>query len=119
MKPKSCELPHLHGERVQEDDLDVEDDEQHRRQVVRDREARGLVGAASTTPDSNGLLLAVRRAAGRPSREKHGCAASRVPAIMAEKPMKTRIAAQWPSTLATIAHKRPFGRSGENGTIPL
>ena len=33
-------------------------------------------------------------------------APSKVPAIMAEKPMKTRMAAQWPSTLATIAHKR-------------
>ena len=36
------ELPQLHGERIEEHDLDVEDDEQHRRQVVRDREARRL-----------------------------------------------------------------------------
>ena len=32
---------------------------------------------------------------------------------MAEKPMKTRMAAQWPSTLATIAHKHPPGRGRE------
>src|SRR5206468_1485952 len=36
------ELVEDHGERIQEDDLDVEEDEQHRREVEADREAPGV-----------------------------------------------------------------------------
>src|SRR3954465_5732058 len=35
------ELVEDHSERIQEDDLDIEDDEEHRRQVEADREAGG------------------------------------------------------------------------------
>src|SRR6476619_3443270 len=35
---EDAQLPEGHGPRVEEDDLDVEDDEEHRRQVELDRE---------------------------------------------------------------------------------
>ena len=44
-----------HGERIQEDDLDVEEDEEHRRQVEADREALLSSGGPVETPDSNGI----------------------------------------------------------------
>ena len=45
------------GERIQEDDLDVEDDEEHRGQVEADREAL-CDGGPVETPDSNGSMRA-------------------------------------------------------------
>src|SRR5215207_6048968 len=45
-QPEDAQRLVVHGPRVEEDDLDVEDDEEHRRQVVLDREAapgEGLV----------------------------------------------------------------------------
>src|SRR6266852_7410000 len=41
-EPEPAERVELHGERVQEHDLDVEDDEKHRREVEADGEALGL-----------------------------------------------------------------------------
>ena len=57
------------GERIEKDDLDVEEDEEHRRQVEADGEAPVLRRRPAETPDSNGSmpLLDARR---RPRREE-------------------------------------------------
>jgi hypothetical protein len=51
MKAEHAEPVEVHGQRVEEDDLDVEDDEEHRRQVVVDEKFEGWNDPAET-PDS-------------------------------------------------------------------
>ena len=63
--PNHAELVEDHGERIQEDDLDVEEDEEHRRQVEADREALLAAAGRAETPDSNGIVRARTRACGR------------------------------------------------------
>src|SRR5688500_1718987 len=43
-QPEDAERVEVHGPRVEEDDLDVEDDEEHRGQVVLHREAAAAPG---------------------------------------------------------------------------
>ena len=56
----------LYRERVQEHDLDVEEDEEDRRQVDADGEAPLPPGGTSETPDSNGSIFCFVPALGRP-----------------------------------------------------
>jgi hypothetical protein len=54
---------------IEKDDLDVEEDEEHRRQVEADREAL-LRGGRPETPDSNGIVRARDAALGRVEKTK-------------------------------------------------
>ena len=64
--PNQRECLELHRERVQEHDLDVEQDEQHRREVEADGEAPLHAREhRCETPDSNGSIRCFVRVRGR------------------------------------------------------
>ena len=64
-RPNQPSAFELDRERVEEDDLDVEQDEQHRGEVEADREAPSLRGGPRQTPDSNGSIRCFVRVVGR------------------------------------------------------
>ena len=65
IKPEPAERVELDRERIQKDDLDVEEDEEHRGEVEADREALVLGGGPAETPDSNGIIRCFVRDVGR------------------------------------------------------